>query len=131
MTKETAEAVAKNLSENYVPIINKVLKNRLGIIVNMIPYVHYGRYDNYVYLKCENENEVNNKMRANKLLRYLFKSAHLEVSTWFNEEEKSFGFRVSVYYEHYSGSNGHDLFTFYIMCEDKKVVYNKWNPKVN
>ena len=131
MTKETAIKVCENLRDNYMSIIDKVLKNRLGIDVHMKCNIKENRFDNYIYLVPEDNTDVDNKMRGNKLLRHLFKSANLEISVWFDEDTMNFGFNVQVYYKHNDGgSNGHDLMVFYIDSKTKNVTYSKLNPKV-
>ena len=131
MTKDTAIKVCNNLTDNYIPIVDNVLKNHLGINVNMKCCISENRDGCYIYLKPKNNTDVNKKMRGNKLLRHLFESAELQISVWFNEKDLSFYFNVCIYYKHHNGgSNGHDLMSFSINSKTKKIVYSKYNPKI-
>ena len=124
MDKKEAIEICTVLKNEYVGIVNKVLKNRLGVNVNMKPVYSQGRSDCYIYLIAEDNRDVENKMMGNKLLRHLFSSAELKVTVWVFDN--SFSFLVDVFYKHPDGgSNGHDLMTFHIMKDSYKVKFNK------
>lgn len=124
MDKQTAIEVVNTLNNEYLDIINKVFKNRLGVNVKMKAIHKEGRFESFIYLVNEDNTDVDRKMRGNKILRHLFNEVELEVGVWVFDNE--FGFDTNVYYKHCNGgSNGHGLLLFYINKETKRVRYKK------
>ena len=124
MDKQTAIEIVNTLNNEYVPIVNKVMKNRLGVDTKMKAIIKEGRNEFYYYLVNEDKTDVDKKMRGNKILRHLFNEVNLQINVWVFDNE--FGFDTNIYYKHCNGgSNGHDLLLFYINRETKKVRFLK------
>ena len=123
MNREQAQKVVNELNTEYRDLINKSLYNKLGVTVDMEASFTEGRSDCYITLKDTNNNEdVDKKMRGNKILRALFASVSLNITAY--EFSDSYTFSVGVSYRHNDGgSNGHSLFYMYIDKNTKKVSY--------
>ncbi len=125
MDKETAISILNDLNTNIVPIVDKIFFNKLGVTTKMKAIYSVNRSGEYYFtLINEDNSDVNKKMRGNKILRYLFKSAELKAQTWYFDEDNCYDFYVNVYYEHNDGgSNGHELMRFYINKTTKTIHY--------
>ena len=101
---------------NNKQLVNEAIKKKLGVEVDMV-------IDNGVYIKDAIKTDVDKKMRGNKILRSLFEKIYLDGSFCYYEDEHNMFVNISVRYTHPSGgSNGKDLFTFWIDTEKGKVV---------
>ena len=96
--------------------LEKAIKNTLGVKVNLefnVERLYNG--DNYIKV-VDTLSDVDEKMRANAILKQLFDSAELRVNVWPNDENEELGvcFNIGVSYKHnfHGGSNGHDLMVY-------------------
>ena len=115
MAQRISEEFRNNLNGKYNEVINKTIKNVLGVEVNMVSN-EYGRMTDTI------GTDVNKKMRGNKILRALFKSAHLYGYAYEYDDDNCIGLWLNVGYDHHGGgSNGHELITIYIDKDTCKV----------
>lgn len=104
----------KEYNENYKGIINDVIRKKLGVNVNM-------ECNDKGWLTDTIKEDVNKKMRGNKILRSLFSSAELYGMAYDMDEEVFVS--INIGYKHTNGgSNGHELLNFNIIKDTKKVV---------
>ena len=112
ITEELKELV----NVKYNDLINKTIKNRLGVEVKMSTD-DYGRVTDSV------KTDVDKKMRGNKILRRLFSSANLYGYAYQVDNDPHIGIRFNVGYRHHDyGSNGHEMMTLFINKETGKVI---------
>ena len=96
--------------------LEKAIKKTLGVKVNLEFNVErLYNLDSYIKV-VDTLSDVNEKMRANAILKQLFDSAELRVDVWPNDEDEELGvcFNIGVSYKHnfHGGSNGHDLMVY-------------------
>lgn len=115
MATKISEEFKTDLNGKYNDAINKTIKRELGVDVNMVANDN-GRMEDTI------KTDVDKKMRGNKILRSLFKSAYLYGYAYEYDEDNCIGIWLNVGYNHYGGgSNGHDLITIYIDKDTCKV----------
>ena len=111
-----SEQFKNDLNGKYNEVINKTIKRQLGVEVNMVSN-EYGRMTDTI------GTDVDKKMRGNKILRTLFKTAHLYGYAYEYDEENCIGIWLNVGYDHHGGgSNGHEMLTIYINKDTCKVI---------
>ena len=125
MTEEMALEMSNVLNNEYMPIVDKFFKNKLGVKVASLCTFSRGRSEYYFTVRDIYGKDVNNKMRGNKILRSIFKNAYIQTDVW--DASDTFGFRTIIYYDHNDGgSNGKELMTFYINKDTKKITVRKY-----
>lgn len=97
--------------------IEKAIFNKYGIKtdIHAIPYV------SYVDIK-DNADDVNKKMRSNKMLRAIFKEVTFGGTAWYEEETGDIYINLRISYSHPNGgANGREL--------GKLIVYHNGKIK--
>lgn len=114
--EKITEELKELVNVKYNDLINKTIKNRLGVEVKMSTD-DYGRVTDSV------KTDVNKKMRGNKILRRLFSSANLYGYAYQVDDDPHIGIRFNVGYTHQGyGGNGHEMMTIFINKETGKVI---------
>lgn len=117
MRTEYANKIVAFIESECKSRLEKAIKKTLGVNVNLefdvIP-TYSGRSSEII---CKDTlSDVDDKMRANAMLKQLFASAELQVGVWPNDEDEELGvcFDIRVSYKHNfnGGSNGHDLMVY-------------------
>lgn len=116
MRTEYANKIVAFVESDCKKKLEKAIKKTLGVKVNLEFNVER-LYNGDSYIKVvDTLSDVNEKMRANAILKQLFDSAELRVDVWPNDEDEELGvcFNIGVSYKHnfHGGSNGHDLMVY-------------------
>lgn len=116
MRTEYANKIVAFIESECKSKLEKAIKNTLGVKVNLEFSVKCFRNgDNYIEV-VDTLSDVDEKMRANAILKQLFDSAELRVDVWPNDEDEELGvcFNIGVSYKHnfHGGQNGHDLMVY-------------------
>ena len=111
MRTEYANQMVAFIESECKPKLEKAIKDTLGVDVNLVFSIRNG------YIEASDTlSDVDEKMRANAILKQLFSSATLRVNVYTCEEgeELSVCFGIGVQYKHnfHRGSNGHDLMVY-------------------
>ena len=116
MKTEYANKIVAFIESECKSRLEKAIKKTLGVKVNLefnVDRLYNG--DNYIKV-VDTLSDVDEKMRANAILKQLFESATLRVDVWSNDEDEEIGvcFSIGVSYKHNfrGGSNGHDLMVY-------------------
>lgn len=116
MKVEYAKKIVAFIESDCKLKLEKAIKKTLGVKVNLefnVERLYNG--DNYIKV-VDTLSDVDDKMRANAILKQLFDSAELRVDVWPNDEDEELGvcFNIGVSYKHnfHGGSNGHDLMVY-------------------
>ncbi len=116
MKKEYANKIVAFIESECKSKLEKAIKKTLGVKVNLefnVDRLYNG--DNYIKV-VDTLSDVDEKMRANAILKQLFDSAELRVDVWPSDEDEELGvcFGIGVSYKHNfrGGSNGHDLMVY-------------------
>lgn len=116
MKTEYANKIVAFIESECKSKLEKAIKKTLGVKVNLefnVDRLYNG--DNYIKV-VDTLTDVDEKMRANAILKQLFDSAELRVDVWPNDEDEELGvcFGIGVSYKHNfrGGSNGHDLMVY-------------------
>ena len=116
MKTEYANKVVAFIESECKSKLEKAIKKTLGVKVNLefnVERLYNG--DNYIKV-VDTLSDVDEKMRANAILKQLFDSAELRVDVWPSDEDEELGvcFGIGVSYKHNfrGGSNGHDLMVY-------------------
>lgn len=116
MKEEYAIKMCEFVKNDCKKKLEKAIKETLGVNVNLefnVDRLYNG--DNYIKV-VDTLTDVDEKMRANAILKQLFDSAELRVDVWPNDEGEELGvcFGIGVSYKHNfrGGSNGHDLMVY-------------------
>lgn len=116
MKVEYAKKIVAFIESDCKSKLEKAIKKTLGVKVNLefnVDRLYNG--DNYIKV-VDTLSDVDEKMRANAILKQLFDSAELRVDVWPNDEDEELGvcFNIGVSYKHnfHGGSNGHDLMVY-------------------
>lgn len=122
MKVEYANEIVAFIESDCKLKLEKAIKKTLGVKVNLefnIDRLYNG--DNYIKV-VDTLSDVDEKMRANAILKQLFDSAELRVDVWpiQNDEGETLAvsFNIGVSYKHnfHGGNNGHDLMVY---CYDR------------
>lgn len=116
MRTEYANKIIAFIESECKSKLEKAIKKTLGVKVNLEFNVE-SLYNGDSYIKVvDTLSDVDEKMRANAILKQLFDSAELRVDVWPNDEDEELGvcFNIGVSYKHnfHGGSNGHDLMVY-------------------
>lgn len=115
MTSYQLNQKAAEIINNNKTVIEQAMKTNFGITCNLTAKA----YDRYIAVSDESD-DVNAKMRGNKLLKAIFKTVTLDGTAWYDETENIVSIRFTVHYNHtHGGSNG---YTF--ACADYNVNSN-------
>lgn len=116
MKTEYANKIVAFIESECKSKLEKAIKKTLGVKVNLefnVDRLYNG--DNYIKV-VDTLSDVDEKMRANAILKQLFESATLRVDVWPNDEDEELGvcFNIGVSYKHnfHGGFNGHDLMVY-------------------
>lgn len=116
MKTEYANKIVAFIESECKSKLEKAIKKTLGVKVNLefnVERLYNG--DNYIKV-VDTLSDVDEKMRANAILKQLFDSAELRVDVWSNDEDEELGvcFNIGVSYKHnfHGGQNGHDLMVY-------------------
>ena len=116
MRTEYANKIVAFIESECKSKLEKAIKKTLGVKVNLefnVERLYNG--DNYIKV-VDTLSDVDEKMRANAILKQLFDSAELRVDVWSNDEDEELGvcFNIGVSYKHnfHGGNNGHDLMVY-------------------
>ena len=116
MRTEYANKIVAFIESECKSKLEKAIKKTLGVKVNLefnVERLYNG--DNYIKV-VDTLSDVDEKMRANAILKQLFDSAELRVDVWPNDEDEELGvcFNIGVSYKHnfHVGQNGHDLMVY-------------------
>lgn len=116
MRTEYANKIVAFIESECKSKLEKAIKKTLGVKVNLefnVERLYNG--DNYIEV-VDTLSDVDEKMRANAILKQLFDSAELRVDVWPNDEDEELGvcFNIGVSYKHnfHGGQNGHDLMVY-------------------
>lgn len=116
MRTEYANKIVAFIESDCKSRLEKAIKKTLGVKVNLefnVERLYNG--DNYIKV-VDTLSDVDEKMRANAILKQLFDSAELRVDVWPNDEDEELGvcFNIGVSYKHnfHGGQNGHDLMVY-------------------
>ena len=116
MKTEYANKIVAFIESDCKLKLEKAIKKTIGVKVNLefnVERLYNG--DNYIKV-VDTLSDVDEKMRANAILKQLFDSAELRVDVWPNDEDEELGvcFNIGVSYKHnfHGGSNGHDLMVY-------------------
>lgn len=116
MKTEYANKIVAFIESECKSKLEKAIKKTLGVKVNLefnVERLYNG--DNYIKV-VDTLSDVDEKMRANAILKQLFDSAELRVDVWPNDEDEEIGvcFNIGVSYKHnfHGGNNGHDLMVY-------------------
>lgn len=116
MKTEYANKIVAFIESECKSKLEKAIKKTLGVKVNLefnVDRLYNG--DNYIKV-VDTLSDVDEKMRANAILKQLFDSAELRVDVWPNDEDEELGvcFNIGVSYKHnfHGGCNGHDLMVY-------------------
>ena len=116
MKTEYANEIVAFIESECKSRLEKAIKKTLGVKVNLefnVDRLYNG--DNYIKV-VDTLSDVDEKMRANAILKQLFESATLRVDVWPNDEDEELGvcFNIGVSYKHnfHGGFNGHDLMVY-------------------
>lgn len=116
MKTEYANKIVAFIESECKSKLEKAIKKTLGVKVNLefnVDRLYNG--DNYIKV-VDTLSDVDEKMRANAILKQLFDSAELRVDVWPSDEDEELGvcFGIGVSYKHNfrGGSNGHDLMAY-------------------
>ena len=116
MKTEYANKIVAFIESECKSKLEKAIKKTLGVNVNLefnVDRLYNG--DNYIKV-VDTLSDVDEKMRANAILKQLFDSAELIVDVWPSDEDEELGvcFGIGVSYKHNfrGGSNGHDLMVY-------------------
>lgn len=102
-----------DLNGKYKDIIDNTIRKKLGVEVDM-------RSNDNAWLTNYKPEDVDKKMRGNKILRSLFSSAQLYGYAY--DIDREISVIINASYTHPNGgSNGHELLFFYIDKETNKV----------
>ena len=117
--QKITETLKTAINETYNEVINKTIKRQLGVEVKM-------QTDDFGRVEDSIKTDVDKKMRGNKILRTLFKTAKIYGYAYELDEEPKIGISISTGYSHNDGgSNGHSLIVIYINTENGKVFVRK------
>lgn len=116
MKTEYANKIVAFIESECKSKLEKAIKKTLGVKVNLEFNVEL-LYNGDSFIKVvDTLSDVDEKMRANAILKQLFDSAELRVDVWPNDEDEELGvcFNIGVSYKHnfHGGSNGHDLMVY-------------------
>jgi len=116
MRTEYANKIVAFIESECKSKLEKAIKKTLGVKVNLefnVERLYNG--DNYIKV-VDTLSDVDEKMRANAILKQLFDSAELRMDVWPNDEDEELGvcFNIGVSYKHnfHGGNNGHDLMVY-------------------
>lgn len=86
-------------------LIHDTIKNKFGVETDIVATP----FERFINIK-DNDDDVDKKMRGNKLLRSVFKSAELVGDAWMEEETGIIRINLRIAYVHPNGgSNGREL----------------------
>lgn len=113
MKTEYANKIVAFIESDCKSRLENAIKKTLGVKVNLVFNVErLYNGDNYIKV-VDTLSDVDEKMRANAILKQLFDSAELRVDVLPNDEDEELGvcFNIGVSYKHnfHGGNNGHDL----------------------
>lgn len=100
----------KNLCANLIngelkTLIEDTIFKKFGVTTD----IHATVYPRYVDI-ADNNNDVDKKMRGNKMLRSIFSSVSLGGTAWLEQETGNVRMNLRVWYSHPNGgSNGREL----------------------
>ena len=117
--KDCVDVIIKNKSA-----IEKVFFKEFGITCNIDAKI-VGNHNKVVEI-TDSANDVDKKMRSNKLLRNVFSEVSFWGTAWMEEETNSVYFNMHVSYRHPSGgSNGIEIgkFKLYNNGKVKRIKY--------
>ena len=116
MRTEYANKIVAFIESDCKSRLENAIKKTLGVKVNLefnVERLYNG--DNYIKV-VDTLSDVDEKMRANAILKQLFDSAELRVDVWPNDEDEELRvcFNIWVSYKHnfHGGQNGHDLMVY-------------------
>lgn len=124
---ENATYVTTQINDIMKSNIERSIKSHFGVDVNLKATLHKGGWDGF-YTTFEDENtDVDNKMRSNKIQRSLFKKVTLYGDAWYDEPNTTLCLRINVSYQHVGGgSNGHEIGMMYLNVNTNKVNWKKY-----
>ncbi len=116
MKLEYAKKIVAFIESDCKLKLEKAIEKTLGVKVNLefnVERLYNG--DNYIKV-VDTLSDVDEKMRANAILKQLFDSAELRVDVWPNDEDEELGvcFNIGVSYKHnfHGGFDGHALMVY-------------------
>lgn len=116
MRTEYANKIVAFIESECKSKLENAIKKTIGVKVNLefnVERLYNG--DNYIKV-VDTLSDVDEKMRANAILKQLFDSAESRVDVWPSDEDDELGvcFGIGVSYKHNfrGGSNGHDLMVY-------------------
>lgn len=117
MKTEYANKIVAFIESECKSKLEKAIKKTIGVKVNLefeVVPTYSGRSSEI--MAKDTLSDVDEKMRANAILKQLFESATLRVDVWPNDEDEELGvcFNIGVSYKHnfHGGFNGHDLMVY-------------------
>lgn len=116
MRTEYANKIAAFIESDCKSKLEKAIYKTLGVKVNLVFNVERLNNGDKYFKVVDTLSDVDEKMRANAILKQLFDSAELRVDVWPNDEDEELGvcFNIGVSYKHnfHGGYNGHDLMVY-------------------
>jgi hypothetical protein len=113
------ELCANLINGDMKSLIESTIEKNFGVKTNIIAKV-YPRYVDII----DDNNDVQTKMRGNKLLRHIFENASFGGTAWFEEESNIIHISLRINYSHPNGgSNGRELGRILVYTTKNKAKY--------
>lgn len=116
------ELCANLINGDMKQLIESAIFKEFGIITD-IAATAYSKYVDII----DNSNDIDKKMRSNKMLRHVFKEVTFGGTAWFDETDNIIYISLRVSYSHPNGgANGRELGKLLVYVTKNKVKYLKY-----